>query len=111
MVLHGLIFFALVAYKGQYFTMLLISLAGVNLATMHVVPWALVGFSTPPADNGIAFAFVNVCNALPSVLLNGLINPGLSYIFSTLIPAMCFGGATMLIAGLLSLILIKSPTP
>ena len=108
MFFHALIYFTLVLIRNKIATMILISLAGVNLATMHVVPWALVGFATAESDNGVAFALVNVCNALPSLLLNGIINPGLEYIFSTLVPAMCFGGATMFIAGLL-VIFIKKP--
>lgn len=108
MFFHALIYFLLVLIRDKISTLIFISLAGVNLATMHVVPWALVGFATEEADNGVAFALVNVCNALPSLLLNGLINPGLEYIFSTLVPAMCFGGATMFIAGLL-VFFIKKP--
>lgn len=109
MVFHGLIYFALIAFRGKIYTSVLISLAGVNLATMHVVPWALVGFFTKPQDNGIAYAFVNVANALPSLILNGFVNPGLELIFSTLVPVMVFGGATMILSGLL-VYFIKAPS-
>ena len=101
MFFHSFIYIALILIHNKIFTMIMISLAGVNLATMHVVPWALVGFATAPSDNGVAFAIVNVCNAVPSLILNGFVNPLLEYLFSTLIPAMIFGAATMFIAGLL----------
>jgi hypothetical protein len=109
MILHGLIYFALVAYRGKYYTVALIAITGINLATMHTVPWVFLSWSTAPSDNGIAAAVVNVCNAVPSLFFNGLINPGLQLIFSSLVPVMCFGGFTMLLSAAMVL-LISRPT-
>lgn len=108
MLWHALIYFLLIVGSNSItFTVILIALAGVNLATMHVVPWILVGYLTLPRDMGIAYAVVNVFNALPSLLLNGIVNPGLEYIFSSLVPVMCFGGITMGLSGILAIVLIK----